>query len=70
MLFVGDGLVSMIEPERHCLLWEVGPEPCRKVMDGLVEHPTMTRGLGLLEVLFGMWLASRQEPRRIRRLFR
>ncbi len=62
LMCVGDGLATVLEPERHCMLWDVGPEPCRKMMDAFVEHPTMTRSLGFLEMLFGLWLASRQQP--------
>jgi hypothetical protein len=60
-MFVGDGVISLIEPRRHCLLWEVGPQPCRKMIDVFAERPTLTRGLGLLEMLAGIWLASQQE---------
>jgi hypothetical protein len=61
MLLMGDGLLSALHPRRHCLLWEVGPQPCRELVDELVEHPQMTRAAGVAEFLVGFWLASRQE---------
>jgi hypothetical protein len=61
MLLIGDGLLSAINPRRHCLLWEVGPEPCRKLIDEFAEHPQLTRGAGALELLLGLWLASHEE---------
>jgi hypothetical protein len=61
LMFVGDGVVSLIEPKRHCLLWEVGPPQCRKFIGVFAERPTLTRSLGLLEMLAGIWLASQQE---------
>jgi hypothetical protein len=25
MLLIGDGILSLLEPKRHCLLWEIDP---------------------------------------------
>lgn len=61
MLLIGDGLLSALHPRRHCLLWEVGPEPCRRMVDEFVEHPELTRAAGAVEALLGFWLATRQE---------
>ncbi len=63
MLLIGDGLLSIFHPRRHCGLWEVGPEPCRKMVDEFVEHPEMARVAGLVELLLGLWLACEQEDR-------
>jgi hypothetical protein len=70
MLLVGDGVLSAIDPERHCLLWEIGPEPCRKAMDEFATHPAVTRVLGALEAAAGIWIASRQEPELTQKLSR
>jgi len=64
MLLIGDGLLSMLHPRRHCLLWEVGPAPCRKLVDEFVEHPSAARVAGTLELLLGVWLAFGQEDRK------
>ncbi len=63
MLLIGDGLLTVLQPRRHCLLWEVGPEPCRQVIDEFATHPPLTRAAGALELLAGLWLASRQEDK-------
>ncbi len=63
MMMIGDGMLSLLDPKRHCLLWEIGPPPCREFIDEFVQHPGLTRLLGAVELGLGVWLASRQEPR-------
>jgi hypothetical protein len=62
MLLVGDGLLTLADPQRHCLLWEIGPKPCRELMDECARHPTMTRCIGLTETVLGILLAEAQTP--------
>jgi hypothetical protein len=62
LLLVGDGVLSAVDPKRHCLLWEVGPELIQKAMDEFARHPAATRVVGAAEAIVGLWLASRQEP--------
>jgi uncharacterized protein YjeT (DUF2065 family) len=62
MLMIGDGLLSVVDPKRHCLLWEIGPDWCREMVDEFAEHPNAARGAGLVELVLGVLLASRQEP--------
>jgi hypothetical protein len=70
MLLIGDGLLSLLDPKRHCLLWEVGPESCRELIDEFVEHPRMTRGVGFAELVLGVLLSSEQKPKLAERLLR
>ena len=62
LLLVGDGILSAVDPKRHCLLWEVGPELFQEAMDEFARHPAVTRVVGAAEAIVGLWLASRQEP--------
>jgi hypothetical protein len=62
MLLVGDGVLSALDPKRHCLLWEIGPESCRKILNEFATHPNLTRVAGVLEAAAGVWIASQQEP--------
>jgi hypothetical protein len=62
MLLIGDGILSTLDPKRHCLLWEVGPEFCREMIGELADHPAATRLIGVAEAAFGLWLASQQQP--------
>ncbi|HVT29509.1 MAG TPA: hypothetical protein VHE81_15945 [Lacipirellulaceae bacterium] len=59
---IGDGLLAVIEPERHILLWRSGPRWWRKIMQPFVDNPTLTRCVGAAETAFGFWLASAQRP--------
>jgi hypothetical protein len=62
LLLVGDGVLTLLDPKRHCLLWEVGPKGCREMIDGFVEHPQVTRCLAVAEVLAGALVAQMQKP--------
>jgi hypothetical protein len=63
MLLVGDGILSLLQTRRHCLLWQVGPEFCRELVDEFVEHPSAARTAGFAELILGVWLARREESR-------
>lgn len=62
MLMIGDALVTMVDPERHCRLWMKGPEGWKKFVRTFVEHPGIARGLALAELGLGVWLAEKQKP--------
>jgi hypothetical protein len=63
MLMIGDGVLALAEPRRHALLWRAGPAWWRELVDPFVDRPALTRALGAAGALFGLWLASRQQPR-------
>lgn len=60
MLMIGDGLLALAEPERHCQLWLAGPRFWQKAVEPFVENPPLARALGAAELVAGFWLASRQ----------
>ena len=60
ILLVGDGLVGMLQTERHTRLWWSGPRPYRAIMTPFVRHPQLTRIVAAAEVAAGLWWASRQ----------
>lgn len=62
LLLVGDGVVGMLQPERHTRLWQSGPRPYRATMELFVRHPGLTRAIAVAETAAGLWLASRQRP--------
>ena len=64
ILTLGDGLIEVIFPAEHSLLWELGPARIRKVARFFAENPNLMRLLGLVQVAFGIWLAQRQYHRR------
>ena len=63
LLMVGDGIVGMLQPERHTRLWQSGPGPYRAAMKQFVRHPGLTRVVAAAEAAAGLWWASRQPPR-------
>jgi hypothetical protein len=62
MLMIGDALVTMVDPQRHCRLWMKGPEKWRQFLGLFEQRPGLTRGLALAELGLGMWLAEKQTP--------
>ena len=64
LLLVGDGILTLADPKRHCLLYEIGPKPCRDLVDQFAQHPTMFRWAGLVEAIAGVLLAESQKPSR------
>ncbi len=62
LLLVGDGILTLTDPKRHCLLYEIGPKPCRDVVDQFAQHPNVSRWAGLAEAVLGLLLAESQKP--------
>jgi hypothetical protein len=61
LMLIGDGVLALLEPERHVRLWAEGPRLWRMLMKPFVSRPTITRVVGGLELAFGLWLSSRQD---------
>jgi hypothetical protein len=57
---IGDGIIELVSPREHSLLWEAGPEVSRKTARFFAENPNVMRLLGASQVAFGLWLALRQ----------
>jgi len=60
ILTIGDGVLELISPREHSLLWEIGPEGIRKAARFFAENPSYTRLIGAAEIALGLWLALRQ----------
>ncbi len=60
VITVGDGVIELLAPREHSLLWDVGPEGVRKVARFFADNPNYMRLLGLAQIGFGIWLALRQ----------
>ena len=64
ILTLGDGIIEVIFPTEHSLLWEFGPARVRKVARFFAKNRNLMRLLGAAQVAFGIWLAKRQYQRR------
>ena len=59
MLMIGEGVLTLVAPRRHSLLWEFGPESYKRAVEAFAEHPTLTRLVAAAEAGLGLWLALR-----------
>ena len=57
---IGDGVVGLVAPRRHSLLWKFGPEGYQEVIGWIAGRPGVVRLLAAGEVGAGLWLALRQ----------
>lgn len=62
LFLIGDGIMGLLKPRWHSLLWHFGPELARAVTEELAEHPKVARSVYLAEVAAGILIASRQTP--------
>ena len=61
MALIGDGIMAVIRPEDDALAWKHGPAPWKHLMGHLQERPSLTRTIGVLQIIGGIWWAFRQE---------
>jgi hypothetical protein len=59
ILMIGEGVLTLIAPRRHSLIWNFGPEDFRRAIEGYAEHPTLARVVAAAEAGLGLWLALR-----------
>jgi hypothetical protein len=64
MLMIGDGVLGMVYPRDHCLVWHGGPSWWRSTIDWFAAHPSATRSFAAAEIAAGLWLARQQEQGR------
>ena len=62
LLLIGDGIMGLIKPRWHSLLWHFGPELTRAMTEELADHPTTARLIYGAEAAVGIVLASCQTP--------
>ncbi len=60
IITIGDGVIELVSPREHSILWEIGPEGARKVARFFAENPNYMRLIGAAQIAFGLWLALRQ----------
>jgi hypothetical protein len=60
LILIGDGLMGLLRPRRHSLLWHCGPELAKAVTEELADHPKTSRAIYAAELAAGIALASIQ----------
>jgi hypothetical protein len=60
LILIGDGLMGLLRPRRHSLLWHCGPQLAKAVTEELADHPTTARSIYAAELALGIVLASTQ----------
>jgi len=61
MVLIGDGVMAILRPEADALAWKHGPKPWKDLMGSLQERPALTRTIGALQIVGGIWWALHQE---------
>ena len=60
MLLIGDGVLALLRPSEHCLVWRTGNGTWRSAIEWFAERPALVRACGIAEVGMGLWLANSQ----------
>ncbi len=62
LLMIGDGIMGLIKPRWHSLLWHFGPDLAKAVTEELADHPQAARAVYAAEIALGIAIAVRQTP--------
>ena len=62
LLLIGDGVMGLLKPRWHSLLWHFGPEIARAATEELAENPKTARPIYLAEPAIGVHPASPHTP--------
>ena len=60
LFLIGDGLMGLLHPRRHSLLWHFGPQLAKAVTEELAEHRNTARAIYAAELAAGIALAASQ----------
>ena len=62
LFLIGDGVMGLLKPRWHSLLWVCGPQLVKAATEELAAHPKTARTVYLAELALGILLACRQTP--------
>lgn len=62
LFLIGDGLMGLLKPRWHSLLWHVGPQLVKAATEELAAHRTAARVVYGAELALGIALAMAQTP--------
>ncbi|MEX5259753.1 hypothetical protein [Kocuria sp. CPCC 205263] len=59
LVTIGDGVIATLFPARHATRWMIGPDSLGRVMSVFMEHPGLTRAVGVVQLAAGIaWVAA------------
>jgi hypothetical protein len=61
MALIGDGVMAVVRPQRDAAAWKTGPGWWQDIMDEFQNRPTLTRVVGVAQIVGGVWWALCQE---------
>jgi hypothetical protein len=62
LFLIGNGIMGLIKPRWHSLLWAAGPQLLRAMSEELADHPKTARAVYLAEAALGLAIAVKQTP--------
>lgn len=62
VFMIGDGLLGLLQPQRHVDLWRSKAGPVDALVRPFRDRPTRRRLYGLVQIAAGLALAARQRP--------
>jgi hypothetical protein len=62
LFMIGHGIMGLIKPRWHPLLWYFGPQIARAATEELADNPRIARAVYLAEAAIGVAVASCQTP--------
>ncbi len=62
LFLIGDGVMGLIKPRWHSLLWHFGPQIAKAATEELAAHPNTARAVYAAEIALGIAVASVQTP--------
>jgi hypothetical protein len=57
---VGDGVVALLAPQGHALLWKLGPARLQAATEWFADRPNLLRLIAASQIVWGIWLALKQ----------
>jgi len=57
MVLIGDGVMAVINPQHDAESWKHGPRLWQEAMQKMRKHPTLTRIVGLGQIVAGVSIA-------------
>jgi hypothetical protein len=57
---IGDGVVALLAPRGHALLWKMGPARLRRAAQWFADRPNLLRLIAASQIAWGVWLALKQ----------